>query len=274
MHPDYLNLGSEPDTEAQLLRMNELNDPVKYTEYINYLITDLDRGTTKVGSGIGTWGNLTYVTDLVNTNIDSIHVHVYPITGSFLQNILTITEIAKEHGKRVILDEAWLYKTDTSTNGVAASSDIFRRDLFSFFAPLDQQFLATLVKTTRLANIDYVSPFWTQLFFGYSDYDQNTAQMSYGQLVAMTNQIASQNIISDQFSQTGQTYKSLISQQSPSSASTSSLATLPQTQGGRGTGIFVLGIIVAGVSCALSYFLLIRHRRTKGKKGGNSQESA
>lgn len=264
LHPDYLNLGSEPDTEAQLLRIKELNEPNKYTEYINYLITGLDRGTTKVGSGIGTWGDLAYVTDLVNTSIDSIHIHVYPITSRFLQNLFTISEIAKEHGKRVILDEAWLYKTDiASANGVAASSDIFRRDLFSFFAPLDQQFLATLVKAAQLANIDYVSPFWTQLFFGYSDYDQNTAQMSYGQLVSMTNQIASQNIVSDQFSQTGLTYKALISQQTPTSASTSSLPTLPQTQAGRGMGIFAVGTAIVALSVFLSYFPLKKHHRAK-----------
>jgi hypothetical protein len=133
LQPDYLNLGSEPDTEAQLLGMRELNNSGKYTEYINYLITGLNRENAKIGSGIGTWGNLAYLNNLVNTGLDSIHIHVYLITGHYPQNILAISEITKQHGKRVVLDETWLYKTDApSINGVAASPDIFRQDLFSF----------------------------------------------------------------------------------------------------------------------------------------------
>lgn len=269
LKPDYLNLGSEPDTEAQLLGMKELNDPAKYTEYITYLITGLDKGNTKMGSGIGSWGNLAYVNSLVNTSIDSIHIHVYPITGRFLQNILTISDMAKQHEKRVILDEAWLYKTDApSTNGVAASLEIFRRDLFSFWTPLDEQFLTTIATAAQLAKIDYVSPFWTQLFFGYSDYDQNTGQMPYKQLVAMTNQIASQNIQSNRFSSTGLAYKALISYNNPSTASISMITTessISTMENRTGTGILfaVVSAIAIGI---VGLILLLSHHYRKTSK--------
>jgi hypothetical protein len=255
--------------------MKELNDPAKYTEYINYLITGLDRGNTRIGSGIGTWGNLAYANSLVNTSIDSIHIHVYPITGRFLQNILTISEIAKQHGKRVVLDEAWLYKTDApSANGVAASPDIFRRDLYSFWAPLDQQFFATIVKVAQLANIDYISPFWTQLFFAYADYNQNTAQMPYRQLVATVNLMASQNILADHFTSTGLFYKSLISYYSPltvsSTTSVSSSTSVITTESGaptaetRRTPDLLLAVIAVIAIGAVALALLLT-RRSKGK---------
>jgi len=66
LQPDYLNLGAEPDTQYQLTGLKELNSPERYTEYINYVLDGLTRGNTKIGAGIGTWGNLEYVRRLVS----------------------------------------------------------------------------------------------------------------------------------------------------------------------------------------------------------------
>lgn len=182
LKPDYLNLGAEPDTEYQLTGLEELRSPDKYTDYINYVLAGLDRGNTKIGAGIGTWGNLDYVKSLAaKSTLDSIHVHVYPIYQDFLQKIFTISDIARQYGKHVVLDEAWLSKSEkpSGIGSVASSPEIFRRDAFSFWAPLDQKFLQVLVKSARIAQIDYISPFWTQYFFGYLDYSSSNADLSF-----------------------------------------------------------------------------------------------
>lgn len=176
--PDYLNLGAEPDTQFQLLGLKELADPDKSAEYVNYVLDGLDRVSTKIGAGIGSWGNLDYVRRLVEvTALDSIHIHVYPVYRDLLEKILTISEIARQHEKRTVLDEAWLLKADkppTGTGSVASSPEHFRRDAFSFWAPLDQKFLTVITRIARLAQIEYISPFWTQLLFAYIDYNSTT----------------------------------------------------------------------------------------------------
>lgn len=211
LNPDYLNLGSEPDTEYQLTGFQEFRSPDGYVNYVNYILSGLDRGNTKIGAGVGTWGNVDYARSLAaNTSLDSIHIHVYPVYSSFLQNILTIADVAKQNGKRVVLDEAWLSKADKPTgSSVASAPDIFRRDTFSFWAPLDQKFLSVIVKSARLAHIEYISPFWTQYFFGYVDYSPDIANLSFTQLISMANGIAAGNIQSDHFSSTGLFYRQL-----------------------------------------------------------------
>lgn len=66
--------------------------------------------------------------------------------------------------------------------------------MFSFCSPLDQKFLASIVKSAGLKNIEYISPFWTTYFFGYLDYNPNIAHLSCNQLSAMVNKVAA-NIV-------------------------------------------------------------------------------
>lgn len=148
LQPDYLNLGAEPDTAAILTGIREFNDPGKFIEYVNYVLDGLDRGPTKIVAGIGSWGNLDHVRRLASgTSLDGIAMHVYPVIGKSLDKMFAVAEIARRHNKAVILDECWLYKSERFLgNDNAAWSELFRRDLYSFWAPLDRQFLAAMVK--------------------------------------------------------------------------------------------------------------------------------
>jgi hypothetical protein len=271
LQPDYLNLGAEPDTQYKLTGYAEFNSPDQYAAYINYLLNGLDRGKAKVGAGIGTWGNVQYVQSLAaNTGLDYIAIHVYPTVGSTMPEILRIADVAHQHGKGVTLDEAWLYKVDTlQSTSIAANVDIFRRDLFSFWAPLDQEFLATIVRTARLANILYISPFWSMLFFSYVDYDSTTAALSYSDLSALVNKVAAQNIANDQFSSTGSFYQDLIRTQSHvASTSSTSITQLTLTTSTEETApklsVLVLIALAAVVSvAAIAAALMSRRRQTK-----------
>jgi hypothetical protein len=211
LQPDYLDLGAEPDTQYKLTGFKEFSSPESYTAYVNYILDGLNRGNTKLGAGSGTWVSDAYVQSLAaNTNLDFIALHVYPIVGPTLQRLLTFSDIAKQHAKLVILDEAWLYKVGTlQTQSIASNVDVFRNDAFSFWAPLDQEFLAAMVTAAKLEGIDYISPFWTMQFFGYVDYTSDTANLSYQDLAAMLGKVASQNTLNNQFSATGTFYGQL-----------------------------------------------------------------
>ncbi|MDE3090211.1 MAG: hypothetical protein KGJ80_12585, partial [Chloroflexota bacterium] len=160
IQPDYLNLGAEPDTEAAIFGIRELNNPQRYADLINFILQDLNRGTTKIGAGSGSWGSVEMVKSLAaNTSLDFIALHVYPVTGRALQTAAAMADLAHQYNKRVILDEAWLYKSFAGdpVTSVAANSEIFRRDTYSFWAPLDQKFLSVMAKLARTKNIEYVS---------------------------------------------------------------------------------------------------------------------
>lgn len=153
LHPDYLNLGCEPDTMAALTGLKEFNDPAKYIDYVNYVLQNVTRGSTKIMAGIGTWDDISYVRDLLTqTNIDCVAIHIYPVIGEGLTKAISVISLAAQYNKHVVLDECWLYKTDTlSIGGIAASSNIYRLDSFSFFTPLDEEFFSEIVSLTGQA---------------------------------------------------------------------------------------------------------------------------
>ena len=210
--PDYLNLGAEPDTEAAITGWRELNTPQGYTNLINYTLKDLNRGNTKIGAGIGTWGNLDFVKSyLTNTSLDFIAIHIYPVTGKALPTAVAAADLAHQYNKRVILDEVGLYKTSANepATSIAANSDIFRRDTYSFWAPLDQKFLAVIAKLARAKNIEYVSLFWATNLFAYLDYDPKLQTLPYNEVMARLNEAALPNILTGKPSPTGEFYKRL-----------------------------------------------------------------
>jgi len=212
MHPDYLNLGAEPDTLYKLTGYKELNDPQQYKDLINYLLDGLNRNGTKVCAGIGSWGNIECVRLLASqTSLNCISIHVYPAFGQCLENALAIAGVAHQNNKSVVMDEAWLYKTDIPpTSGMASSEEIFRRDVFSFWAPLDQQFISLMVRTCREYGIEYISPFWANYFFAYLDYTRDNHDGSYTELASAANQAAAKNILVGEYTATADHYMQLI----------------------------------------------------------------
>ena len=212
LQPDYVNLGAEPDTHASLLGIRELNSPQVYTQFVNSVLTGLDRGTTKIAAGIGTWSNTSFIENLAkNTAIDCIAIHIYPVMGDFLSKAATIAEIAAQYNKIVILDECWLYKTESPPGNIAGTTQVYRLDSFSFWAPLDEQFLAGVAKLCRMYHIEYVSPFWANFFFGSLDYGPESANQTYTETITLANKIAVQNILDGKLSALGEYYSRLIS---------------------------------------------------------------
>lgn len=92
----------------------------------------------------------------------------------------------------------------------ATSADLFARDVFSFWAPLDERFVEAIVKLSHLLKIDFCSFFWMQYFYSYLEYDEQRSAMKPAQLFALLNAEAARNILSDKLSTTGVKYGSLI----------------------------------------------------------------
>jgi hypothetical protein len=261
LQPDYLDLGAEPDTQYKLTGYTEFSSPETYTAYVNYILDGLNRGNTKLGAGSGTWVSDAYVQSLAaNAALDFIALHVYPVVGPTLQRILTFSDIAKQDGKRIVLDEAWLYKVGTlQTQSIASNTDVFRNDVFSFWAPLDQEFLAVMITAAKVEGIDYISPFWSMQFFSYVEYTSTTAALSYKDLSAALNKVASQNLLSGQFSSTGLAYGQLTGSRPATSTTVTTTqptgATVSSTGQPSGMGLVLIAALVAAAAIVVAVVL-------------------
>jgi hypothetical protein len=163
IHPDYLTVENEPKTAQE-------NTGLPFTvqnfiEIVQYILDGLDRSGVLVGAGAGTWDNLTYIENLArNTLIDYVDMHIYPVNFDFLiDRTIKIAEIARKYNKKLVLGEAWLYKSrDTDLVGppVAAAPGLFARDVFSFWEPLDVQFVTVIWRLSHYLQIELTSFFW------------------------------------------------------------------------------------------------------------------
>ena len=209
--PDYLDLGAEPDTEAQLTGYAQLNTPSVWAQTIGQIVAGLNGGPTKIGTGMGTWDSIAFAQAEVALPIDFISLHIYPIDSTSMARAFQAADIARAHGKSVIIDEAWLYKMPPGeTSGIAATTTVFARDSFDFFAPLDQRFLRLLDGFARAERVAFVSPFWSIYFFAYLPYTPAMDALTYDQIVAQENARAAQAISSGTVDDTGLAWAAVI----------------------------------------------------------------
>ena len=213
VRPDYLNLGSEPDTFARLTGLRELADPKANAELVAHVLARLDRRGVKVGAGVGSWLPIRYAQAIADTDVDFIDVHIYPLTPQMNRNAVETARLAHARGKAFTISEAWLYKTAHRevTENVASNAAVFRRDAFDFWEPLDKRFLDALVGLAAAQEAEYVSPFWDIFFFGYVPYSAAVEHMSYPDIVRERNKIAYTGILTGGSSGTGRHYGALIS---------------------------------------------------------------
>ena len=214
IQPDYLNLGCEPSTDAQLTSIQTLNDPQTYAHFVELQVQGLNKGSTLVGAGASAWEKTTIASLIADIpELDTLTFHIYPLDPTSQQNSIELADIARTHGKRLVLDEAWLHKLLPSEDkGISAISDNLKRDSYSFFAPLDQQFLRCITKLVQIDGVEYLSPFSSNLFFAYLNYSDALDAESYSQVATQLNQAVSAAMKTDTWSSTGDFMKALIVQ--------------------------------------------------------------
>ena len=112
------------------------------------------------------------------------------------------------------ISECWLKKvTDSQMQGSeyaiieALSSDPY--DDFSFWEPLDSEFLGELVKLAYWKNLYYLSPFNSDSFFAYLDYNQY-GNDTVAQQTAALNAAASAAMRAGELGSVGQSYAAAI----------------------------------------------------------------
>jgi hypothetical protein len=213
LHPDYLNIGTETDTLQTLLNYSEISTPQGWGTYISSLLEGLNKSTTKIAVGIGTWDPINYLYDTINISaIDVINVHIYPIYGNYLSVLTQIGQLSIQYNKPVNIDEMWLHKS-VENEGPLFQSDanIRARNDYAFWIPLDEKFMSVIAEFAQAYNVTYISPFEGELIFAYLNDTSSTANLTDEQAMQMEDQAASQNIQSKTISPFGAYYQDLIS---------------------------------------------------------------
>jgi hypothetical protein len=121
-------------------------------------------------------------------------------------------KITRSHHKRLSVGEAWLYKAaESELAGLEASQpQVFARDVFDFWIPLDEKFLEAMVKLSHYLKLEFCSLYWMRYFYGYLEYNKTTRRMKPVPLFRQVNGMAYRNMVTNTPSQTGLTFQRLI----------------------------------------------------------------
>jgi uncharacterized protein (TIGR03437 family) len=220
--PDYINLNSEPDNDLINSggKTNEYGNASGYTSMNQQNIATLRAAGVKIplGAGIGSWfkansgGAGAWVTALTSIpGISFFDIHVYPLIDNFLPELIAYTNQAQAAGLPVSMAQTWANK-ESSAEWAAQSpsqTDVYARNAYSFWTPIDQAYLTSLVDFANWKGLLYISPFWTQCFYAYLDYDQ-VSSLTPDQVTSMQYAAAATALAANQTSITALTYSNLI----------------------------------------------------------------
>ncbi len=176
IQPDYLQIADEPSTIATLSGVKFT--PADYAAFVQSSVQKIGhRSGMKLGAGSGTWEDPAYMDDLMNIQgLDCIDIHVYPLgrNAVLLQRAYDTALKARANGKCAVISETWLYKISSSEMTTLGGNfeQVYMRDPFSFWEPVDESFIRAVTKLSQASGIEFASFYWTRYFFAYLDYDQ------------------------------------------------------------------------------------------------------
>jgi len=117
---------------------------------------------------------------------------------------------AIDPGKRILIGAAWLAKATPQEAAVPSQLGTLARDVYSFWAPLDIEFLRVLMRAARARNIEAVVVAQPRYLFAYLDFfDPTTFRATPLLLMELVDRQASAAMASGRLSQTGTAFSAL-----------------------------------------------------------------
>jgi len=210
MHPDYLTLLTEPDTQAQNTGLDF--SVSNFSATIQHVASGLNRSGMRLGAGAGTWDDPAYFEALARmAQLDYLDLHIYPIQRNFVvDRVWQVTAMARRYNKSVSIGETWLYKVSEWELGKISPVKAFARDVFSFWQPLDIMFFETIINLSHQIRADFCSFFWMKYLYGYLDYDSQTRNLTPQQLINRVDAEAGRQILDNKLNDAGTHFKALI----------------------------------------------------------------
>jgi len=218
MRPDYFVLQEEPDTESAQSGQASAGTVSGSTSMLDATTAAARQAGVagmKIGAGFGTWlqayplfaNSFTrqHCGQIVNgqpqpclsQSLDFLDLHVFPITEqtaacsappnpkpctapNFWQNAMAVVAAAKAAGVPLSISQTWLRKVRDG-EWLQIDGDVQEaREAYSFWAPLDLQFLQTIHDLANYAQMLFVVPFNTQSDSAYLTWSSGTALRNEG----------------------------------------------------------------------------------------------
>ena len=213
--PDYLTLVNEPATAIiQALHLSFSADELAtwVGEVTTHLKSTGASPNTLLGAGAVTWESEEFVLKFAQqTNLDYVDIHMYSLKFKGEDQVAKLATLVRKirearPNMRITIGETWLFKLGPSGPKVTSYQEIFLRNNFSFWSPLDQQFLTLLMGIAQKENISVVAPFFSQYFFTcYTFGDAESAKLppGVGSSISVTWNKALESIRRHQLSPTG-----------------------------------------------------------------------
>jgi hypothetical protein len=210
VRPDYLTVISEPDTEAQMSGQTQAGTVTGSVQMLQTIITAVNAAGAsgiKLGAGTGSWmTNISsYMTAYAQQPVSYLDLHVYTVNDNFLPNTITASNIAHKAGKTMGMSEAWLQKVSDSQLGESSANIGMQLNNYSFFEPLDAQFLQAMVKLANYEDFAFISPFYSNYFFAYLPYSASSSPS-----VAVAMQAGAAAMQQGQYSTLGPVFENMI----------------------------------------------------------------
>ncbi len=210
VRPDYLTVISEPDTEAQMSGQTQAGTVAGSVQMLQAIVAAVDAAGAsgiKLGAGTGSWmSNISsFMTAYAKQPVSYLDIHVYTVNKNFLPNAITAANIAHQAGKPMAMTEAWLQKVSDSQLGQSSANTGMQLNNYSFFEPLDAQFLQAMVKLANYEDFTFISPFYSNYFFAYLPYSASSSPS-----VAVAMQAGSVAMQQGQYSTLGPVFENMI----------------------------------------------------------------
>ena len=215
IRPDYLSVMGEPDSEAEESGQTNVFTPSGATELVGQIVQsvrDSNASGVKIGAGCGTW--IFPFSDWISVctslpGLDFADMHIYPTNRTYLTNALAFADAASLIGRPIAVSEAWAYKVRDNELGQVSYVDLYARDAFSFWSPIDIQFATALVNFSHAKRAVFASIPWPRYLFSYINYEQYSGAAAAAVMSASQSATAAA-LTSAQFTDTGLAWLSLV----------------------------------------------------------------
>ena len=177
LQPDYLTLVSDPRADSAGLTLK----PRDWRTYLQRASTDLRRElgdlVPPLGAGLGMWGDTATLEAFAAVpGLAYLDLRFYPATAGtedLLGRLVTWPQRIRaiDPGKRILLSEAWLYKS-TAEEPFTGTAEVnaLAREAFGFWSPLDVRFLRASAHAARVSGIELLAVSRPKYLFAYLDF--------------------------------------------------------------------------------------------------------
>ena len=193
IRPDFMSVITEPDSESQNSSQPSAGTPSGSLQELQTILAALKAANVTnvpVGAGAGTWikSFSTYIQNVISTPISYVDLHMYSMSNAFPENALAAAKLAHAAGLPITMSETWCNKVSasqlTSAQGTLNDTDVDALGTYSFWEPLDEQYLQDLVNMAQAGQFTFISPFWSSFYYGYLDYGTYGTQSSSAVITA------------------------------------------------------------------------------------------